>query len=786
MTTPSTLHFSLTGLSLGDEFDDVDYGDNGQTNDIMNQLFGDLPDLDNELTQAELEVTATAETINSPTTKQFFNTLPFTPIQSKTAAIKTSTSDFHPNLNSTDLHHRTSSAINTLSLPNLSELDMKELGLDQDSMSKLKNIFLSLHLHSDGTLDIDGFHDYFRVTKSPWSQRVFNLLDINHTGTANFTEWVAFTSHLCTAQEDGIARVVFSMYDPEHSGVLDTARVIQLLHDVHSGGASARDSAPWLPSFVGEKVGQALTPLPLDNNGNLQVYQFCKACKKHTFILEPIHELVQKMIEKCYGPSFWNNITEKARKYATISAAGVRESSHGGNGGDISDISDEKGRQDVQQSRIDSNRTDQDRVNETETDNFVSDAAVHVAAAVMESTKNLLPIVDKETNSAKKTSKKRFNVFHKGIKSTNWFHRFGLRYIRGGMVIPWTAAPTNAFLDLLVPHHEHKQGTTIQQNHRHHQITMSQEKNRSNQFNNATLGTLTQHTAQHVSSQPLNSMSTQNTNKMHKKVLLRSRIAALEKRLLVKRNTASPPDLKHPKHFYNRIRPKTASNSREQRNNLLKSHIEKTKDVASSMTTFAQQHMSTSIKTPIHSNAIQQSRHQPGQRPSSAKQLRRRKLSSSSNMAYKKLTRTWKKTPCVGCGMEGHLLHSCPIQIKRKKARKIRNRLIMSGMHTRKAQQVGNRILLTSLSDDVTKDHMNQTLMDHITGGMKPKQRAQLLAFAVKKSLVEAVSWADQARYTGRAMENARTADKRHGDARKLKNRKERIKRLKPKEISYL
>lgn len=56
-----------------------------------------------------------------------------------------------------------------------------------------------------------------------------------------------------------------------------------------------------------------------------------------------------------------------------------------------------------------------------------------------------------------------------------------------------------------------------------------------------------------------------------------------------------------------------------------------------------------------------------------------------------------------------------------------RNRLIMSGMHTRKAQQVGNRILLTSLSDDVTKDHMNQTLMDHITGGMKPKQRAQLL-----------------------------------------------------------
>jgi hypothetical protein len=73
--------------------------------------------------------------------------------------------------------------------------------------------------------------------------------------------------------------------------------------------------------------------------------------------------------------------------------------------------------------------------------------------------------------------------------------------------------------------------------------------------------------------------------------------------------------------------------------------------------------------------------------------------------------------------------------------------------------------------------------MDNITGGMTPKQRAQLLAFAVKQSLVEAVSWADQARYTAASMENARRADKRHSTARLKKNRQERIKTLKPIEV---
>ena len=129
------------------------------------------------------------------------------------------------------------------------------------------------------------------------------------------------------------------------------------------------------------------------------------------------------------------------------------------------------------------------------------------------------------------------------------------------------------------------------------------------------------------------------------------------------------------------------------------------------------------------------------------------------------------------------MLKACPLQIKRRKQKKVHRRLKQSGMSQHFASHIGNRIVLNSLKEKKDKQHLNHALMDHITGGLAPKQRAQLLAFAVKQSLVEAVNWADQARYTAASMENARRADQRHSTARLKKNRQERIKILKPIEV---
>ena len=196
-----------------------------------------------------------------------------------------------------------------LLLPTLTKNDLKELGLLPENVKVLENIYLShYHLETNENLNINSFHRCLRIAKSPWSERVYQFLvssssttssstttttttnnnnnnnNTNNNNNVNFLEWVAFITHICTAKDDGIARMVFSMYDPEHSGYLDTSRIVQLLHDVHSGGASDRDSAPWSPSFVGEKVGQAIASLPIDSSGHIRVHKFCEACRINEFV----------------------------------------------------------------------------------------------------------------------------------------------------------------------------------------------------------------------------------------------------------------------------------------------------------------------------------------------------------------------------------------------------------------------------------------------------------------------------------------------------------------------
>jgi hypothetical protein len=95
--------------------------------------------------------------------------------------------------------------------------------------------------------------------------------------------------------------------------------------------------------------------------------------------------------------------------------------------------------------------------------------------------------------------------------------------------------------------------------------------------------------------------------------------------------------------------------------------------------------------------------------------------------------------------------------------------------------KLSNRIVLSSMK--ARSASSTNALMSHITGGMNSTKRSQLLAFAVKKSLIEAVSWADQARYTGAAMENARRAAKRHHRAHLLKDRQEKTQQLRPREM---
>lgn len=120
--------------------------------------------------------------------------------------------------------------------------------------------------------------------------------------------------------------------------------------------------------------------------------------------------------------------------------------------------------------------------------------------------------------------------------------------------------------------------------------------------------------------------------------------------------------------------------------------------------------------------------------------------------AFLRLTRSWVKTPCLICNIEGHLMKDCPHNARRKLIRKMRKRT-RRFVRPSSARRVRNRLLLSHHSRACSGDSDM-----HLLPALDPNERERLktLAFAVKKSLVQAVTWAEQAKLTSKGMERTR------------------------------
>jgi hypothetical protein len=167
------LNFTLSSLSLGGDFD---LNDTDPTVDLLDDVFGCMP--------TTLEVLAIEENL----TKEKKLTQELARTISKNALTSASSASLLGDHRHTDNDNDNDNArkISTVSLPgtiestpvpvlpDLSLRDMKQLGLNQTNVDHLKDIFLTLHLHTDGTIDINGFHNFFNLSKSPWSARIFS------------------------------------------------------------------------------------------------------------------------------------------------------------------------------------------------------------------------------------------------------------------------------------------------------------------------------------------------------------------------------------------------------------------------------------------------------------------------------------------------------------------------------------------------------------------------------------------------------------------------------------
>jgi Ca2+-binding EF-hand superfamily protein len=81
---------------------------------------------------------------------------------------------------------------------------------------------------ASGNIDADEFFDAIQEPRSPFTDKLFDLIDLDHSGTIEFDEYVRVLATYCMFTKEDILRFCFDCFDLDGSGAIDENEFMDL------------------------------------------------------------------------------------------------------------------------------------------------------------------------------------------------------------------------------------------------------------------------------------------------------------------------------------------------------------------------------------------------------------------------------------------------------------------------------------------------------------------------------------------------------------------------------
>jgi Ca2+-binding EF-hand superfamily protein len=163
---------------------------------------------------------------------------------------------------------------------------------------KLADLFVMNDKNHDQKLVISEFLKTLNVLKTRASVRLFSICDMDGTGTLDFRETMFTIWHLCTVDVDGLAYLVFDVYDEDQNGVIDYDDLYRLLVDCYG-----RDHM--------EKVEIKRVLERMEENGPINRLQFLDFAKRSPQTLKQLIDTQTRVREDTLGTAVWSSLEKK-------------------------------------------------------------------------------------------------------------------------------------------------------------------------------------------------------------------------------------------------------------------------------------------------------------------------------------------------------------------------------------------------------------------------------------------------------------------------------------------
>ena len=195
--------------------------------------------------------------------------------------------------------------------PILFKMFHTQLKLSPHAIEALYDIFLLIDCDGSGEIDIDEFLRYFRLQKSRFAKRAFDVLDADGSGEIDFNEFVIGLFHFLTLDNVSLCRFAFTIYDADASGFLDHDEIEKIVKDLYGRRGFASNitaqkciaqlkSNEWIIGNGGQEMGGGKISTEID----FQMFE--SFCRNHAIMLLPAFVMQYDLQKRVLGAGFWD------------------------------------------------------------------------------------------------------------------------------------------------------------------------------------------------------------------------------------------------------------------------------------------------------------------------------------------------------------------------------------------------------------------------------------------------------------------------------------------------
>eukprot|EP00940_MAST-03C_sp_MAST-3C-sp2_P002055 g2055.t1 len=175
----------------------------------------------------------------------------------------------------------------------------RRLGLNDDRIQGLYNYFRIIDVQGSDSIIFDEFLDFFKLSKTPFTKRVFKLLDDNREMAIDFEEFVVGIWNFASADPQHLILFAFLLYDETGEGKMTKDQFREFVEEVYHGTAKKN------------LVESMWSRFDKDNNHTIELLEFTEGCARRKNLLWPAFTMQTHLREKMFGLKWWYRESER-------------------------------------------------------------------------------------------------------------------------------------------------------------------------------------------------------------------------------------------------------------------------------------------------------------------------------------------------------------------------------------------------------------------------------------------------------------------------------------------